>query len=289
MIGTLLNDRYRIDAKLGEGGMGVVYKAHDTLLDRAVAIKTLSPHLLGEEGLKRLLREAQSAAKLTHPNIVATYDVIEDSDARLIVMEYVAGQTLRERIPLSWPEAVEVATQVCRALAYAHAQGVVHRDIKPENIVITADGTAKVMDFGLARSEGRSRLTQTGMIVGTVAYMAPEQALSGQVDGRGDLYSLGAVLYETITGKPPFEADDPISVISMHVNVPPVAPRFHRPEIPTALESIILRLLVKDPTERYASADELVRILGSALAPVEAPAEGAPAIEAQLAAPALLR
>ena len=167
--GTLLAQRYRIDAKLGEGGMGVVYKAHDTVLDRSVAIKTLTPHLLGDEGLKRLLREAQSAARLTHPNIVAIYDVIDDKDARLIVMEYVAGHTLRDRLPLPWAEAVEIATQVCGALDYAHTQGVVHRDIKPENIIITSDGTAKVMDFGLARSEGRSRLTQTGMIVGTVA------------------------------------------------------------------------------------------------------------------------
>ena len=287
MIGTLLKDRYRVDEKLGEGGMGVVYRAHDTLLDRPVAIKTLSPHLLGEEGLKRLLREAQSAAKLTHPNIVAVYDVIEDRDARVIVMEYVAGRTLREVIPLPWREAVEVVTQVCRALDYAHTQGVVHRDIKPENVVITPDGTAKVMDFGLARSEGRSRLTQTGMIVGTVAYMAPEQAVSGQADARSDLYSLGCVLYQMVTGKAPFEADDPISVISMHVNVPPVAPRFHNPEIPTTLESIVLRLLAKDPTERYASADELAHILGTALAPLETP-EAAPTVEAQLAGPSLL-
>ncbi len=288
MIGTLLANRYRIDARLGEGGMGVVYKAHDTLLDRPVAIKTLSPHLLGEEGLKRLLREAQSAAKLSHPNIVATYDVIEDGEARLIVMEYVAGRTLRDLIPMKWPEAVEFAIQVCSALEYAHGHGVVHRDIKPENILLTSNGTAKVMDFGLARSEGRSRLTQTGMIVGSVAYMAPEQALSGQVDARSDLYSLGAVLYEAITGRHPFEADDPIAVISMHVNVPPVSPRFHRPEIPTVLESVILRLLAKDPTARYASADELARVLKTAVVAVEAPDEVGALTETRPAMPSLL-
>lgn len=286
--GTLLAQRYRIEAKLGEGGMGVVYRAHDTLLDRPVAIKALSPHLLGAEGLKRLLREAQSAARLTHPNIVAVYDVIEDDSTRLIVMEYVAGQTLRDRIPLPWPQAVEIAAQVCRALQYAHANGIVHRDIKPENIVITPDGTAKVMDFGLARSEGRSRVTQTGLIVGTVAYMAPEQALSGQTDARSDLYSLGCVMFEMVTGRPPFQTDDPISVISMHINVPPVAPRFYNTEIPPALDSIILRLLVKDPTQRYASAEELARILDTALAPVEAPQDAAAVIEAQAAAPSLL-
>ncbi len=277
--GTLLAQRYRIEEKLGEGGMGAVFKAHDTLLDRHVAIKMLSPHLLGDESVKRLLREAQSAAKLTHPNIVAIYDVIEDRDARLIVMEYVAGRVLRTLIPLPSAEAVEIGTQVCLALHYAHAHGIVHRDIKPENIIVTADGVAKVMDFGLARSEGRSRLTQTGMIVGTVAYMAPEQALSGRVDSRSDLYSLGAVLYEVISGKRPFEADDPISVISMHVNVPPLSPRFYRPEIPAVLESVILRLLAKDPTERYTSADELARVLKAALLPGDSTGATAPAME----------
>ena len=287
MIGTLLKDRYRIDAKLGEGGMGVVYKAHDTTLDRPVAIKTLSPHLLGEEGLKRLLREAQSAAKLSHPNIVAIHDVIDEGDARMIVMEYVAGRPLRDLLPLPWAEAVDIAGQVCLGLDYAHAQGVVHRDIKPENIVITASGVAKIMDFGLARSEGRSRLTQAGMIVGTVAYMAPEQALSGRTDGRSDLYSLGAVLYETITGKPPFAADDPIAVISMHVNVPPVSPRFYRPDTPAVLESVVLRLLAKDPTERYASAEELARVLKTAPVSVESPEHGAPAPDVRPATPSL--
>lgn len=269
-IGTLLEQRYRVKEKLGEGGMGVVFKAHDILLDRPVAIKALSPHLLGDEGVKRFLREAQSAAKLTHPNIVAIYDLVEDGNVRLIVMEYVAGRILRTLIPLPPVEAAEMASQICLALDYAHAHGVVHRDIKPENIIIAANGIAKVMDFGLAHSEGRSRLTQTGLIVGTVAYMAPEQALSGRVDGRSDLYSLGAVLFETITGKRPFEADDPMSVISMHVNVPPLSPRFYRPEIPAVLESVILRLLAKDPTERYASADEVGRVLKAAFTPDKA-------------------
>ncbi len=286
--GNLLTQRYRIEEKLGEGGMGVVYKAHDTLLDRPVAVKTLSPQLLGGEGLKRLLREAQSAAKLTHPNIVATYDVIEDGPTRLIVMEYIEGQTLRSLIPISWERAIDITLDVCRALAFAHDRGVVHRDIKPENIIVTRDRVAKVMDFGLARSEGRSRLTQTGMILGTVAYMAPEQALSGRADGRGDLYSLGAVLYEAITGKPPFEADDPFSVISMHVNVPPVSPRFYSPGIPAVLESVILRLLAKDPTERYASADELARVLQTALVSIESPDEVAAAAETQVTTASLL-
>jgi len=263
MIGAVLKSRYRVEAKLGEGGMGVVYRAHDALLDRPVAIKVLSQHLLSEDGMRRLLREAQAAAKLTHPNIVAVYDVLEDADQRALVMECVAGQTLRERIPLPWDRAVEVTLDVCRALAFAHEHGVVHRDIKPENIMVTPDGTAKVMDFGLARSEGRSRMTQTGMIVGTVAYMAPEQVLRGNADARSDLYSLGCVLYEALTGKPPFVADDPLSVISQHLAAPPVSPRWANPQLPPALETIVLRLLAKDPTERYPSATALLQALES--------------------------
>ncbi len=286
--GTLLAQRYRVEEKLGEGGMGVVYKAHDTLLDRPVALKALAPHLLGDGSLRRLLREAQSAAKLTHPNIVAIHDVVEDDATRLIVMEYIEGQTLRSLIPLSWERAIDVGLDVCRALSFAHDRGVVHRDIKPENVIVTPEGAAKVMDFGLARSEGRSRLTQTGAIVGTVAYMAPEQALSGRADARSDLYSVGAVLYEAITGKPPFEAEDPIAVISMHVNVPPVSPRFYTPAIPPVLEAVILRLLAKDPTERYASADELSRILQTTLVSVEAPDEVAPVADARVTVASLL-
>ncbi len=280
MLGTVLKDRYRVEAKLGEGGMGVVYRAHDALLDRPVAIKAVSAAMLGEEGSHRLLREAQSSARLTHPNIVSIYDVLEDADRRLIIMEYVPGNTLRERLPMGWAQAVEIALRICDALGYAHAQGIVHRDIKPENVLITEAGGVKVMDFGLARSEGRSRMTQTGMLVGTVAYMAPEQALSGTVDARSDLYSLGCVLYEMITGRAPFMADDPVAVISMHVNVPPVSPRFHVPDLPTVLEAAVLRLLAKDPTERYQSAAELAEVLRSTLLPLEGTEDGGTVIAA---------
>ncbi|HEY6103341.1 MAG TPA: protein kinase [bacterium] len=268
--GTLLAQRYRIEERLGEGGMGVVFRAHDTLLDRAVAVKALSPQLLGDDGLKRFLREAQAAAQLNHPNIVAIHDVLDDGEQRLIVMELIPGKTLRELLPMKWQDAVEAALQVLSALEFAHARGIIHRDIKPENIILTEQGTAKVMDFGLARSEGRSRLTHSGMIVGTVAYMAPEQALSGAVDARTDLYSLGCVLFEIITGKPPFVADDPFAVISMHINVPPVSPRFHAADIPTVLEAGVLRLLAKDPTERFQSASDAAGVLQAALTPLEA-------------------
>ncbi len=265
MIGTLLKDRYRIDARLGEGGMGVVYRAHDRLLDRPVAIKTLAPGLfLGEEGARRFLREAQSAARLNHPHIVSTYDAVEDGGSFAIVMELVEGKTLRELLPIPLDRLIQIAIQILQGLEYAHAQGIVHRDIKPENIVITADAVAKLMDFGLARSEGRSRLTQAGLIVGTVAYLAPEQALGGQVDGRSDLYSLGVVLYEAAAGRLPFEADDPITIISQHINVPPVAPHWHNPSVPQGIENVIVKLLAKDPTRRYQTAQEVISALVAA-------------------------
>ncbi|HEV8339947.1 MAG TPA: protein kinase [bacterium] len=266
MIGTLLRERYRVDSKLGEGGMGVVYRAHDDLLDRPVAIKTLTPALFGEEGARRLVREAQSAARLNHPNVVAIYDAVEEGGQFAIVMELVEGKTLRELLPVPVGRLVEIAVHILQGLEYAHAQGIVHRDIKPENIVVTADGSAKLMDFGLARSEGRSRLTQTGMVVGTVAYLAPEQALGGMVDGRSDLYALGAVLYEAVAGRPPFESEDPISVITQHINVPPVAPHWHNPAVPEALERIILKLLAKDPVRRYQSAREALDAVTAARA-----------------------
>ncbi len=261
MIGTLLKDRYRIDAKLGEGGMGVVYKAYDALLDRPVAIKALSPQLFSDQGLKRLLREAQSAAKLAHPGIVAIHDVLEDGDARHIVMEYVEGKTLRDLLPMPWREAAGIMAQVFEAIEFAHAKGIIHRDLKPENIIVTPDGRARVMDFGLARSEGRSRLTQTGMVVGTALYMAPEQALQGKAEPRSDLYALGCVFYELITGQPPFAGEDPLAIITQHINLAPRTPQHHVPDLPPALESLILKLLAKDPKERPRSAGDVARML----------------------------
>ncbi|MGH7671953.1 MAG: protein kinase domain-containing protein, partial [Gemmatimonadales bacterium] len=261
MIGTLLSNRYRIDAKLGEGGMGVVYKAHDTLLNRHVALKSLTPALGGEEGIRRLMREAQSAAQLNHPNIVAVYDVIDNGQSRLIVMEYVEGKTLRDLLPMPWHEAAGLMAQVFEAIEFAHAKGIIHRDLKPENIIVTPEGRARVMDFGLARSEGRSRLTQTGMVVGTAHYMAPEQALQGKAEPRSDLYALGCVLYELITGQPPFAGEDPLAIITQHINLAPRAPRHHTPDLPPALETLILKLLAKDPQERPRSAGDVARML----------------------------
>ncbi len=257
MVGTLLNERYRIDAELGRGGMGAVYRAYDTLLDRAVAVKVLSDPRLGTEGRARLLREAQAVAKLDHVNIVAVYDAGESNGSPFIVMQLVEGKSLHERRPQGIDEIVSVAKQLCAALYHAHSLGIVHRDLKPENVVVTSDGTLKLMDFGLARSIA-SRLSSDGTIVGTVFYMAPEQALGQDVDGRVDLYALGVILYELTTGRLPFSADDPVAVISQHLHAPVVPPRAHNEAIPPALDALIVRLMSKRPEDRPASANAVL-------------------------------
>lgn len=264
---TLLN-RYRIDAELGRGGMGVVYRAHDLLLDRPVAVKVLGKaggdSGLGSKGRARLLREAQAAAKLDHPNIVSVYDAGETEGVPFIVMQLVSGASLREIGPLSVPQIITVARQLCDALAHAHAQGIVHRDLKPENVVVVGSGErliAKLMDFGLALSQSAARLTQEGTFVGTAFYLAPEQAVGEDVDGRADLYALGIVLYELTTGDPPFTGNDLLLIISQHLHAAPVPPRTHNPAIPPELEALILRLLSKNPDDRPASARELLDAL----------------------------
>jgi tetratricopeptide (TPR) repeat protein/predicted Ser/Thr protein kinase len=277
-IGTLLNARYRLEAELGRGGMGVVYRAHDTLLGRDVAVKVLSATALGSEGRAHLLREARAAAVLNHPNVVTIYDVGEadgapsDEGVPFIVMELVEGPSLHERRPGSLEETVAVARQVCAALEHAHARGIIHRDLKPENVLLSHDpleggdpqtgtgATAKLSDFGLARSIA-SRLTVEGTVVGTVFYLAPELALGQAYDGRADLYALGIMLYELTTSRLPFLADDPLAVISQHLHAPAVPPRARDEGIPPALDALILRLLSKDPQDRPASAAEVQRAL----------------------------
>ena len=273
MIGALLQNRYRIDAELGHGGMGVVYRAHDTLLDRDVAIKVLSATALGNEGRARLLREAQAAAQLNHPNIVAIHDAGEADNVSFIVMEMIEGESLHSRRPTALDEILSLARQVCAALEHAHAHGIVHRDLKPENVLITPDGTAKLMDFGLARS-GASRISTEGAIVGTVFYLAPEQALGQEIDGRADLYALGVMLYELTTGRLPFTGDDPLAVISQHIHAPVGPPRALRPDLPPALETIILKLLAKNPADRFASAREVEAALVATAVELRSPAGG---------------
>ena len=260
MLDTLLNDRYRLEDELGRGGMGIVYRAYDTLLERAVAVKVLGTKGLGTEGRARLLREARAAAQLNHPNIVGIYDAGEAAGKSFIVMELVEGESLHDRRPQELGDILRIARQVCAALNHAHSHGIVHRDLKPENILLgpdgAPDGVAKLSDFGLARSVA-SRLTSEGGIVGTVFYLAPEQALGETADGRVDLYALGVMLYELCTGQVPFSADDPLAVISQHLYAPVVPPRAIRPDLPAALDRLIIQLLAKQPEDRPASAAEV--------------------------------
>ncbi len=258
MTGDLIAHRYRLGPTLGQGGMGTIYRAHDEVLDRPVAVKVLNRAGLGTAGRARLLAEARSAARLNHPNIVSVYDAGETDGLAYIVMELVEGDTLQGRGDL--PGTVALVRQICAALAHAHAHGVIHRDLKPENVLVSADGTAKLSDFGLARSVS-SRLTEDGAVAGTVFYLAPEILQGREIDGRADLYALGVMLYELTTGKLPFAGEEPVAIISQHLYAAPMPPRAHNPALPTALEAIILRLLAKDPVDRPATADEVSRLL----------------------------
>lgn len=278
MIELVLQNRYRIEGELGQGGIGAVYRAHDNLLDRAVAVKMLSDATLGQESRARLLREARAAARLNHPNIVGIYDVggADEGGTPFIVMEMVEGQSLFERPPQTTAEVLSAARQICAALDHAHSHGVVHRDLKLENVLITREGAVKLTDFGLAQSVA-SRLTGDGRILGTVFYLAPELALGQPYDGRADLYALGILLYELTTHKLPFDGDNPLAVISQHLHAPVVPPRAHDGHIPPALDALIVRLLQKHPGDRPASAAEVK----AALEEIAAGAAQPPGIQAK--------
>jgi tetratricopeptide (TPR) repeat protein/tRNA A-37 threonylcarbamoyl transferase component Bud32 len=263
----LQNGRYAVLKKLGEGGKGVVYKARDTALNRVVAIKMLKSAVSGEEARSLFMREAQTVAKLNHPNIVSVYDIGEEDGKQFFVLEFVDGMSLRSLME-TYPEGkcdiqtvLRTGIDVCSALQYAHSQGVLHRDIKPENILVTEEGTAKLMDFGLAKMLGQPSITQEGIIVGTVAYVPPEIALGKGADARSDLYSFGAVLYETVTGTPPFTGEDPVKVIFSHIHDYPVSPSRLNPKVPQALDECIVKLLEKEPGKRYQSAADLLTVL----------------------------
>jgi len=266
-VERLQNGRYAILKKLGEGGKGIVYKARDTALNRVVTIKMLKSPITAGEAYSRFITEAQSVAKLNHPNIQSIHDIGKEDGKQFFVLEYVDGMSLRD-LAATYPEgkcdletALRIGIDVCSALQYAHSQGVLHRDIKPENILITQEGTAKLMDFGLAKMLGQPRLTQDGIIVGTVAYVAPEVALGKEADSRSDLYSLGAVLYEAVTGKPPFPGEDPVKVIFGHIHDYPASPNRLNPKLPQALSDIIMKLLEKGPERRYQTAADLLGVL----------------------------
>ncbi len=259
--------RYAVRRFLGEGGKKRVFLAHDQLLDRDVAFALIKTDGLDDVGRERIVREAQAMGRIgAHPHVVSVLDLGEEAGAPYIVTELMGGgdvDALLEKAsgPLELPRALEIAKSVARGLAFAHQQGVVHRDLKPGNVWLTADGVAKIGDFGLAVALDRSRLTTHGLMVGTVAYMPPEQALGGEVTPQADLYSLGAMLYELVTGKPPFAGDSPTAIISQHINTPPVAPSWHSAHCPPDLETLILRLLAKVPADRPASALEVLAAL----------------------------
>ncbi|GEM_PF-6521288 len=267
LVGTKLGSCV-LRRRLGAGGMGTVYLGHHEGLNKPVAVKILSPDLMKEGTYKdRFLREARTAAKLDNPNVVTVYDVGESSGVAYIVMHYVEGRSLdavlRERGKLTTKEALQIARRVAIALGAAHKLGIVHRDVKPANILISKDGLVKVADFGLARdvSGGEKSLSQTGEIVGTPNYMAPEQASGGKIDGRTDLYSLGATLYHLVTGQVPFAGTSALSIVVKHLNETPAPPEKLEASIPKHVSALILRLMAKNPAERFASAEEMVREL----------------------------
>jgi len=255
--------RYEIGNKIGAGGMAIVYKARDTLLNRTVAIKVLREQFVSDEGfIRRFRREAQSAASLSHQNIVSIYDVGKDGNEEYIVMEYVKGQTLKEIIrnkaPFPAEKAIYIVRQIAEALAHAHANHIIHRDIKPQNILVTDDGRIKVTDFGIARAVSAATLTNTGDIVGSVHYLSPEQAKGSQTNEQSDLYSLGIILYELLTGKVPFDGDTPISIALKHIQEQPELPSKIVPGIPPELDAIVMKSLAKSVEDRYQSATELL-------------------------------
>jgi hypothetical protein len=270
MIGTLLSGRYRLESKLGSGGMSTVYLAEDETLDRPVAVKVLHREISDEpDQLERFRLEARSAAKLSHPNLVTVIDAGEDGGTPYIVFEYVDGETLKQRIeregPLGVDEAVAYAIEIGRGLQAAHTRRLVHRDIKPQNVLIDSEGRAKVADFGIARSLEQHGMTAPGRVLGTTDYVSPEQAMGEDVDERSDVYSLGIVLYEMLTGEVPFEAETQVGVAMKHVNDPMPDVQAVRPEVSAAVAGVVDRATSKDLDQRYWSVADMVDDLEATL------------------------
>ncbi|MER5642543.1 protein kinase [Kitasatospora sp. NPDC002227] len=270
---SLGNGRYVLQHLLGEGGMASVHLAYDTVLDRQVAVKTLHTELGREQSFReRFRREAQAVARLQHPNVVAVFDSGEDAGpdgatVPYIVMEYVEGKALRDQLneairsqgALPAAEALRLTAEVLAALEASHDHGLVHRDIKPGNVMVTAKGVVKVMDFGIARAlqSGVTSMTQTGMVVGTPQYLSPEQALGKSVDARSDLYSVGCLLFELVTGQTPFDGDSPFSIAYKHVQEEPPAPSSLNPAVPPAVDALVARAMRKDPAQRFPTAEAM--------------------------------
>ena len=268
--GQLINDRYEIIRSIGEGGMANVYLAQDTILDRKVAVKILRGDLAEDEKfVRRFQREAISASSLNDPNIVEVYDVGEDDGKYFIVMEYVQGLTLKQLIKkrgsLTLPEVVDIMLQLTSAVAHAHESYIIHRDIKPQNVIILEDGRVKIMDFGIAVALNAGEFTQTNSVMGTVYYIPPEQANGGAATIKSDIYSLGILMYELVTGHVPFKGDNPVEVAIKHMNEPIPSICEYDPEMPQSIENIILRASAKNPRNRYESAWEMHEDLETAL------------------------
>jgi eukaryotic-like serine/threonine-protein kinase len=271
LLGTTLSGRYRLQARIGAGGMSTVYRAFDETLERQVAIKLLNREVTSDsDELERFRREARAVAQLSHPHIVGVIDAGEDDGRPYIVFEYVEGETLKERIRrrgrLPVPEAVAYAIEIARALGAAHARHIVHRDVKPQNVLIDEEGSAKVTDFGIARTLDEEGLTADGRVIGTTDYVSPEQALGHPVTGQSDLYSLGIVLWEMLTGEVPFKGDSQVAVAMKHVREPLPDVQRRRPEVSAALAAVVDRATAKRPEERYADDAELIADLEDVLA-----------------------
>src|SRR5215208_3694099 len=269
-VGTLLDARYRIDAVVGSGGMSTVYRAFDTVLERPVAIKLMHRDIARDsDQLERFRREARAVAQLNHPHIVQIIDAGEEGTTPYIVFEYVEGETLKARIRrlgrLEVEEAVAYAIEIARALNAAHERHIVHRDVKPQNVLIDTEGSARVTDFGIARTLDEDGLTSDGRVLGTTDYVSPEQALGHPVGEQSDLYSLGVVLYEMLVGEVPFKADTQVAVAMKHVQEPVPDVQRRRPQVSSALAKVLERATAKETANRYASADEMVHDLEEVL------------------------
>ncbi|MFB1081158.1 Stk1 family PASTA domain-containing Ser/Thr kinase [Jeotgalibacillus sp. JSM ZJ347] len=275
MIGKRLSGRYKVLRSIGSGGMANVYLARDMILDRDVAVKVLRMDYVSEGNmLKRFQREAQSATSLTHPNIVSMYDVGDEDDYYFLVMEYVEGMTLKQYIqehsPLALDDAIHIMLQLTSAIAHAHHNGIIHRDIKPQNILIDQEGNIKITDFGIAMALSATAITQTNSVMGTVHYLSPEQARGGTASKKSDIYSLGIVMYELITGTLPYEGETPISIALKHLQSDLPRPSEVIQDLPQSLENVILKAAAKDPHYRYANADEMTDDLKTVLNPERA-------------------
>jgi eukaryotic-like serine/threonine-protein kinase len=276
MVGEVLADRYELEELVGTGGMSSVFRAHDRLLDRKVALKILHQQYSGDDDyVERFKREARSVAALSHPNVVTVIDRGEHEDRQFIVFEYVEGENLKRLIerrgPAPVPNALELAIQIARGLAFAHQQGLIHRDVKPQNVLLNGDGRAKVTDFGIARSLNVQRgMTQTGTVLGTSDYIAPEQAQGQRVDEHTDVYSLGVVVYELLTGEVPFPGENFVAVAMRHINEEPPSVRERRPDVPVRVDEAVRRAMAKRPEDRFPTMDAFCAELEACLAELQA-------------------